>query len=118
MARILVVDDDELSIDVPCQILARIDHKVLTASNGVEALATYRRNPPDLVITDILMPGMNGLELIRHLRGINPEAKILAVAGMGDAVLTDAALDGADRTLAKPYRVATLTNAVEDLQGA
>ena len=74
MARILIVDDEELSIDVPREILSRAHHEILTARNGVSALELYKRESPDLVVTDIIMPEMNGLDLIENLRLADPEA--------------------------------------------
>ena len=119
MARILLIDDEE-SIRRPLQILLeRAGHEVLPAANGPDALKLWRAQGGDLVITDIHMPGKNGLETILELRHHAPDAPILAMSG-GDRngrvdVLGAAATLGAVRTIQKPFTLKEMMEAVEEL---
>ena len=117
MPRILIIDD-EIGIRRPLQVLLkRAGYEVESAANGLEALRSWRERPGDLVITDIHMPGKNGLETIIELRHIAPHARILAMSGsdLTDRidVLGDAAMLGAIRTIAKPFRLEEMLLAVK-----
>jgi CheY-like chemotaxis protein len=81
VARILVVDDDAAVRLLLCTLLERRGHSVVEAENGDEGLRYYRAAPADLVITDIQMPVMDGLQMIKELRGAFPTVKIIAISG-------------------------------------
>jgi CheY-like chemotaxis protein len=81
VARILVVDDDQAVRLLLRAVLERRGHAVVEAKNGDEGLQYYRAAPADLVITDIQMPVMDGLQMIKELRGDFPTAKIIAISG-------------------------------------
>jgi len=81
MARILVIDDDNAVRLLLRAVLERRGHSVVEAANGTEGLWCYRAAPTDLVITDIQMPVMDGLQMIKELRGDFPTAKIIAMSG-------------------------------------
>jgi two-component system, chemotaxis family, chemotaxis protein CheY len=81
VARILVVDDDNAIRLLLRSMLERRGHSVVEAENGAEGLQYYRAAPADLVITDIQMPVMDGLQLIKALRDDFPTAKIIAISG-------------------------------------
>lgn len=107
MTKILIVDDEELVLEMLVQMLKREGYEVEGASNGKEALKKINLNKPDLVITDLIMPEKEGLELIKDLRGSYNELKILAISGgnrhidpMGQ--LKVAKFLGADASLSKP----------------
>jgi DNA-binding NtrC family response regulator len=118
VARILIIDDEEC-IRRPLQILLeRAGHEVFPAANAPDALRLWRARGGDLVITDIHMPGKDGLETILELRYHAPEARILAMSG-GDLnaqidVLGAAATLGAVRTIQKPFTLNEMLQAVED----
>ncbi len=99
MARILVVDDEPDERFLVGRVLRREGHEVTVAGNGAAALEAVRECPPDLVVTDIMMPVMDGVELIRRLRGDPVTAAIPLLAASGDPRLAGAA----DAVLAKPY---------------
>jgi DNA-binding response OmpR family regulator len=107
VARILLVDDDELLRGALHQILVRAGYDVDDASNGKVAVREYRRQPCDVVIMDIVMPDEEGLGTIRELRRLDPNVKIIAVSGGGLGKAGDylgiAQMLGAMRTLAKPF---------------
>jgi len=81
MALVLLIDDDPFYCGLIQQALADGGHVVVTARDGVEGIARYRDQSPDLVITDMRMPGVDGGEVIRNLRGIDDKARIIAVSG-------------------------------------
>jgi two-component system, OmpR family, response regulator MprA len=103
MARILVVDDDPEIVRLLKRGLMYEGYTVDTAADGNQALAAARDNPPDLVILDVMMPGMNGVEVTRRLRQASsvPILLLTAKSGVQDKV---AGLDsGADDYLVKPF---------------
>lgn len=117
MSRLLLVDDDD-SLRTLLRInLVRLGHKVQEARNGREAMALFEQEPPDLVLTDLVMPEQEGVQMIGEIRRKHPGAKIIAMSGGGRAnaggYLRIAKAMGADRVLAKPFSndelVATLT---------
>jgi CheY-like chemotaxis protein len=81
VARILVVDDDQAIRRLLRAMLERRGHAVVEARNGDEGLQYYRAAPMDLVITDIQMPVMDGLQMIKELRGDFPTVKVIAISG-------------------------------------
>ena len=83
MPHILLVDDDALLRDMLHKTLVRAGYEVEDASGGTEALKAFRRQPHDLVITDIVMVDGEGLDMIRALRKMDPQVKIIAMSGGG-----------------------------------
>lgn len=84
MARILVIDDSATSRDIIAHMLATSGHDVVKVASAAEGLKEHRRNPVEMVITDIYMPETDGYETIRLFRSVRPEPKILAVSGGGN----------------------------------
>ena len=115
MGRVLIIDDDDLSRGVLKGMLEHGGHEVVEASNGEEGINVYSQNPIDLVITDILMPGMSGKAVVSELRRRDPGAKIIVVAGGAEEVLAEARALGAGAALPKPYHMADLLAAVRRL---
>lgn len=104
---ILIVDDDAELREYMASALSALGYNIVTAEDGEEGLKCFRENSIDLVITDIYMPKMDGLELIQTLRKIAPEVKILATSGDNRDYSHDA-LDwaeaaGAFEILEKPF---------------
>ena len=83
MALILVIDDDRFYLSIIRRILEDAKHQVLEATDGVEGIEIYRERKPAIVITDIFMPGMDGNEVIRILRGIDTRIGIIAISAGG-----------------------------------
>jgi CheY-like chemotaxis protein len=111
LTRILVVDDDGALRRLVAAVLKRKGFAVAEASDGAEAVATLEREAFALVVTDLMMPGMGGPELVRHIRAHRPATKILAVSG-SSRVSGDAALLGVDAVLKKPFTPPELVVAV------
>ncbi len=101
--RILVVDDDVKTVELVKLYLNRDGYKVLTAYDGIEALRLARESRPDLAILDIMMPGMDGLEVCRTLRNESDMPIIMLTARTTDEdKLTGLGL-GADDYVTKPF---------------
>lgn len=81
MALILVIDDDEFYCSVIERGLGNAGYAVASAYSGAEGVARYRELSPDLVLTDMVMPEMDGAEVIRSIRAIDKRARIIAVSG-------------------------------------
>jgi len=110
MAERLLVVDDELSMTEFLEIMLSNDgYEVKTASSGEEGFDIYRNEEPDLVLTDVKMPGMSGLDLIREIHAIDPLAPIIAItafASADDAVR--AVREGAYDYISKPFQIEDL----------
>jgi CheY-like chemotaxis protein len=106
MARILIVDDDDLVRDALRLMLGREGHDVTEAANGREAIALHKNSPFPLIITDLIMPDMEGIETIVEMRKITPNSGIVAISGGArsspEQLLTLAQKYGADATFSKP----------------
>ncbi len=117
MASILIVDDNPQLRRVLGEVLSCEGHDVTLAENGVEALEQYEGEPAELVITDLYMPEMDGIELLIRIRHGFPEARVMAISGGGyvakHPLLDDARLLGAGVTLSKPFRHEEFIDAVE-----
>lgn len=121
MAAVLVIEDDPQMRRVVARALSMAQHQVLEATNGREGLALFRTHHPTVVITDLVMPEMEGIEIIRELRHEAPMVRIIAMSGggaTGNMQFLDFARElGADAVLAKPFRasdvVALVTEAPE-----
>jgi CheY-like chemotaxis protein len=113
---VLIVDDDKSIREMLDTCLRNTGYEVVTASDGKEAVSVSRETNPDLVITDIFMPGMDGLELIRYLRTNSPATRIIAISEMGDYLKT-AQLLGAHAVLRKPLHEAKLLELIDQQIG-
>ena len=117
MPKVLVIDDDAAVRHVIARILSQRALDVLQASDGRQGLAVLQAEQPDLIITDIIMPEMEGIETIREIRRIVPDIKIIAISGGGRVgnfdFLTCARKLGASEVLAKPFDPAALLDLVE-----
>ena len=111
MACILIVDDDESDL-LLLQAMLEGEHELHVATNGEEALRLYLRHPVDAVVTDIQMPRGDGIELITALRGLDPDAAIIAVSGQRPHKLDIAQMAGAVAILPKPIFRKSLLEAV------
>ena len=100
-ASVLVVDDNGPARQAVEAVLESAGYAVTTASGGEEGIERFRRSPVDLVVTDIMMPNKDGIELMREIRGLCPHVKILALSGY--PLLETVRRLGADATLAKPF---------------
>ena len=116
--RILVVDDDESIRSTLRKILTAAGHEVIPAENGHEATRLWREAGADLVILDIFMPEMDGLETLAALRAHAPHLPIIAMSGGGATgmkLLPEATLLGANRTIEKPFTIPAIMALVDSV---
>lgn len=123
MAHILLVDDDAEFRRVTRRMLEQAGHDVVEAADGSIGMGEYRKEPADLVIMDLYMPAVDGIETIIRIQQEFPDIRILATSGGGhmdkEDVLDAAARLGARKTLPKPFSREDLLAAVtEILSGA
>jgi YesN/AraC family two-component response regulator len=120
MGRILIVDDEAHMRLLVGSMLEPLGHALLTAENGVVAARLLASEEIDLVITDLVMPEKNGIDLIMEIRRIAPAVKIVAMSGGGGIngrfdYLPIANLIGAAHILSKPFTRDALSTVVVDL---
>jgi YesN/AraC family two-component response regulator len=119
MARIILIDDDDPVRAILARTLSHFGHTVIEARDGKEGLDIFPRSSADLVITDIVMPEMEGLQVVMELRKILPAVKIIAISGGGRHSPADflriALHLGASKVLTKPFSNEELIKAVNDL---
>ncbi len=121
MAKILLIEDDEHLRSMLGESLGLMGHTVIKAGNGREGLAAFAAAPVDLVLTDIVMPDMEGIETITRMRQQAAGVKIIAMSGGGRNCARDylhlAQMLGATRTLIKPFTREELTAAITEVLG-
>lgn len=121
MPTVLVVDDEKGLRAVIRRALEGRGYRVVEAADGKQALELFRRERPDLVISDVIMPECDGIEAIVSIKRESSRTKVLAISGGGQAGAMDllalAPRAGADDTLAKPFRQSELLKRVSDLIG-
>jgi len=132
MAKRILIIDDELDIrDSLAKTLEREQYEVVTAEDGETGIELFGDKSFDLVITDIIMPGITGISTIERLRRLQPAVKIIAISGGGnkapldyapDAIMTNAYLAaaekiGADVLFTKPIERSDILKAIRELIG-
>jgi CheY-like chemotaxis protein len=121
VARVLIVDDDEIARLLMTALLEGMHHEPIAVKNGVDALRSLSERPADLLITDIYMPDMDGLELIRKISAAKSAPPIIAMSGTASDRRMDALPMaehfGASAILYKPVDVAALKEVVARLLG-
>ena len=119
MTKILIIDDDNQFRTMLRQLLERNGYEIKEASGGKEGIELYRKSPTDLIITDLIMPGKDGIETIQEFKKDFPDIKIIAISGGGRLVPQDylhlAKMLGAQHTLTKPIELPELLKAIEEL---
>ena len=120
--RILFVDDDVDFRHSMKVLLEREGYDVELASDGARALETRRAGPFDVMVTDLFMPHMDGLETIMEMRRESPSMKIIAMSSGGvlckaDTYLSTAGLAGADASIRKPFQIEKLLEVLSELTG-
>ena len=86
-ARVLVVDDDPATVELLQEFLVAKGYEVLTASDGAEALQKVKEERPHLILLDIQMPKMEGLEVLRQVKAIDPTVSVIMVTGVNEEAI-------------------------------
>ena len=122
MGKILIIDDEPYILLMLKKMLERAGYEVDLASNGREGMELFSKASADLVITDIIMPDKEGLELILEMKKRRPGLKIIAMSGGGrispESYLECAQHFGAEKVFQKPFRQKELVSAVQELMSA
>ena len=113
MAKILVIDDVKEVTDSIRRFLELRDHTVCTAENGLDGLRLYKSFNPDLIITDVYMPEMEGLETIRAIREIDKDIPMIVISGAEDLYVETGLKFGAICALSKPFEPEYLESAIQ-----
>jgi DNA-binding NtrC family response regulator len=117
MAKILVVDDDDSILRLIETALHRAGHEVEVARDGNEALRKLKGSSIELVLTDVVMPEKEGIQLIMELKRLSPRQKFIAMSGGGEfgfeSYLNYAKMLGATATLQKPFGMHALLKTVD-----
>jgi len=115
MARILIVDDDSRILQLLGDCFKH-DYTVETAMNAGEALASVQRERPDVVLLDIMLPGMSGIHLLKQIKRADPTIAVVIVTGSDNVALDAEALEsGAVTLLRKPFDLSRIDRLVADI---
>ena len=121
MAKILIIDDEESNRMLLRDVLRTQGHEVVEASDGEEGIQQFRKSKPDLVITDLVMPNMDGFETIKRIHRESPTTKVLTYTAFDEndeKGWVDLAQElGASNALHVPLDVREIENSVRELLG-
>ncbi len=113
-STILVVDDHAATLKQVVNVLEKEGYRVFGASDGAEAMRLFEENRIDIILSDLLMPGKSGLELLRETKGAGADVEVIVVTGHGDeGAVVQALRDGAINFLKKPVEVEQMLLAIE-----
>lgn len=114
MSKILLIDDEEANVRVLSMSLRSDGHEVVTALSGKEGLEVFQKEEPEIVLTDIKMPGMDGIEVLQGIKELRPDAEVIIITGHGDIDNAIEALKfGASDFINKPIRDEVLSVALD-----
>ena len=114
--KILIVDDEAPLLEMLTDYLKRDNHRVVSATNGIEGIQKFNNGWFDLVITDLAMPIMGGEGLARHIKAIDPDKPVILLTGFGDMLeADDEKARHADMVLSKPLTLAALRGTINQM---
>jgi DNA-binding NtrC family response regulator len=114
MKKILIIDDEKPTLAMLSLLLEALGYEALTADNAETALEIFSKERPSIVLTDIKMPGKDGLAALKQIKEIDANAQVIVITGHGDKNLASKAYDlGAISFLHKPLDTNELTVALE-----
>jgi CheY-like chemotaxis protein len=113
---ILIIDDEEAIKAIGKEILERHGYNVIDVDRGEEGLKIYKKNKIDLVLLDLIMPGMSGTRVLKELMKIDPNAKVIVASGYSaNGPIRDALGEGAKQFIDKPYTLRQLVTTIRDV---
>jgi DNA-binding NtrC family response regulator len=121
VAKILVVDDDEQLREDVVEMLQRDGYDVIDVGSGEEALVKLKNEDVDVILTDLMMPGIDGMEVLRQSKKIKPAVRVIMITGFGTIEnAVDAMKEGASDYISKPFKIgevqATVKRALEEVK--
>jgi phosphoserine phosphatase RsbU/P len=114
---VLIVEDDSSARRAIGRLLQFEGWNTLEASNGVQGLQTFRSQLPEIVLTDVVMPGLDGFFLTAVIKSISPHSPVIIMTGLGDAELDRKAQDLGAALLRKPFEPEQLLVVLSHLSG-
>jgi YesN/AraC family two-component response regulator len=116
--KILVIDDEKPTLSMFRLFLEAYGYNVYTAENGTEGIEIFRTEKPAIVLTDVKMPGIDGLAVLQQIKEIAPQTAVIVITGHGDTALAEQAieLDAVD-FISKPIKKEALDAALEKARG-
>lgn len=115
--KLLLVDDQPENIESLASALRRGGHVITTMFDPAEALRLYQSESFDVVISDVRMPGMSGIDLLKAIHQIDPAARVILITGYGDAATAMAAIHNrAWAMLGKPINIATMMDTLNTIE--
>ncbi len=118
MEKILVIDDEVPTLDMLELFLTACGYTVLLAENEASGLEIFERQRPGIVLTDIKMPGKDGLSILKRIKELRPETEVIVITGHGDKDLAERAFElEASDFLHKPLDTAALNAALKKAEG-
>jgi two-component system cell cycle response regulator CpdR len=112
--RILYTEDNPLVREITCELLARDTREIVAVGSGEEALATFKDNRFDIVVTDVSLPEMSGVDLIRFIKRLDPSIPVIVVSGYA-LDRTDLQLGPSVRAITKPFDVPQMDALIREL---
>jgi two-component system, OmpR family, alkaline phosphatase synthesis response regulator PhoP len=117
LAKVLIVEDESSLLELLAMVVEEMGHQVFTASNGQKGLALIEKEQPNLVISDVMMPVMNGYELLGYIR-LRPEWQQIKVVLISAVPINKTREPKADGYMAKPYNINEVEALIERLTAA
>lgn len=116
MHRILIIDDEIIIRKLFTRLLTREKYRVLTASNGKKGIKTVKKEKLDLVILDLKMPEMDGIEALKRIKEINKNIRVIIITAFGTIKSASDALNlGADDFISKPFDIAKIRTTIKNV---
>lgn len=117
MSTILIIDDELPTLQMLSLYLEACGHNVLTAENETQGLEIFKREQPPIVLTDIKMPGRDGLDVLRQIKSLSPQTEVVVITGHGDKALAQQALAlRASAFFNKPLDTEALDRAIKEIE--
>lgn len=118
MYKILIVDDSKVVRDIVSRDLREMGYEVIAAENASQALAICQKEKPDLVLMDIIMPGMDGITCVKEIKKLDKSIKVTMLSSVGEKdKVVEAINAGAEDFIVKPFRPERLKAVIEKLLG-